>query len=216
MSARKGSAAVLEPAVVLASGCFLWAILVQLDRGVTALAGTLAPNLPFATLSAPVAVEEAAKLCLFIAFMIAERPLAGLRLRLDPGPRSDERDVSPRWPGLALATIAVFGTFENLAYLSAFSSAGIVGRLFWSLPVHVAGAMAVIAALSSRRSLVAPAFLFAAGWHLGANALASSSPSAAVLIAGSVLSVAAIVVLSRLWFRNVVLEGIVHATARKH
>lgn len=215
MTTREGAARFLEPSIVLVAGVALWFILVWLDRGASFLLGLAAPGLPFFGSAAPVFVEEGCKFLAALAFMRGSRGLSALRRRLDDG-NSFDPEPGLRWPGLALATVVVFATAENLSYYIAFPGAGILWRLFWSLPIHLVGAMAVILGLvAGRISRILAALLFALSWHLAANAIAAAGPSTATLAAGSLANLLAIAALTRAWLQSVIVEGTLHGTTNR-
>ncbi len=224
------AAAIVEPLLVLVSGILLWLGLVSLDRLATGLAAFAAPGSALVALAAPVCVEELGKLALALAFKLGGRKISALKASLagpafeegfrdeggagagSSGPRGGEK----RWPGLALAAVVVFATAENLSYFVAFPGADMLIRLSWSLPVHLVGAMALILALENGRAgRMVLAMLLAVGWHLAANAIASTGPAVAVLAAGSAASLLLIAALSRVWLKQLIIEGTVHGKSRR-
>ncbi|HUX37511.1 MAG TPA: hypothetical protein VMV44_06365 [Rectinemataceae bacterium] len=228
------AARAFEPLIVLVSGILLWLGLVSLDRLATGLATLAAPGSAALAIAAPIFVEEAGKLAMALAFMVAGRRIVAGRaflagLAFDKGPAKGDRAPVPagsgtfgrgeegaRWPGLALAAIVVFATAENLSYLVVFPGADMFFRLSWSLPVHIAGAMALILALERGRATTTTlAILFAIAWHLAANAIASTGPAVPVLLAGSAASLIVIAALSRVWLNQLIIEGTVHGTSRR-
>lgn len=216
MKPRALFARALEPLLVLASGLLLWALLVILDRVAAGAAQALLPGLVRAGLAASVLVEEGVKALLILGYALGEGPREALRRRLG-GELDEGEEGAPRWPGLALAAIVVFAAAENLAYLLAFPGPGVFARLLWALPVHLGAALAFIVALQRGRAVgIALALLLALGWHLSANLLASSGPSAGLLALGAALSLLGLLGLSRLWLHTVIVEGSIHGTTRQH
>ena len=80
---------------------------------------------------------------------------------------------------LALVATAVFAAAENLAYFAAFREAGVLGRLLWSMPVHLSAALAeALGALGLAGAWSRPAAAEHAG-RLGIGALRDAAFAAA-------------------------------------
>ncbi len=200
-------AALREPLLVAAAGLGLWILLVILDRWVGGLALGLAPGTPFAAIAGPVFVEESVKFAAIVAIRLAANRIT-LAKSFGPGAVIAREDL-PRWPGLALSAIVVFAAMENISYMLRFPVPDTWLRLFWSLPVHLAGAMALILALwrgGISRTLLA--LLFALGLHLGANLIASGALPPAILAAGIVLALGTSFALGMIWLEKIIIEGI--------
>lgn len=101
---------------------------------------------------------------------------------------------------LGLVAVAVFAGAENLAYLVAFQEAGVLARLFWSLPVHLVagllealGVIRVFRGLERAQGLVGVSLALASlglacAWHLGANLLLLEHLSSATFLGGVVVA----------------------------
>ena len=84
-------------------------------------------------LSGSALLEELGKALLLLAFGWCGTARAG---HLSRQGRARARGLA-RGLSLGLVAIGVFAGIENLAYLLAFREAGVLARLFWSLPVHL-------------------------------------------------------------------------------
>ncbi|HUX41268.1 MAG TPA: hypothetical protein VMV83_08910 [Rectinemataceae bacterium] len=208
-------AALRDPLLVAAAGLGLWILLVLLDRWVAGLAMGLAPGIAFAAVAGPVFVEEFVKFAAIVAIRLAENRIASALARKDDPGSVDTREDLPRWPGLALSAIVVFAATENISYMVRFPAPDTWLRLLWSLPVHLAGAMALILALwrgGIARTLLA--LLFALALHLGANLIASGNLAPAILAAGILMALGASFAFGMIWLEQLIIEGI--HIGRKH
>lgn len=130
---------------------------------------------------------------------------------------------------LGLVAIALFAGIENVAYLIAFPEAGVLGRLLWSLPVHLVAALlealgAVflfthpatrIEAHRPLRSLTGPlvwtgALVLATAWHLSANLLASGRLTFPLFTTGVVIAHLLCLALLFRFLRQAYLGGFLH------
>ena len=127
---------------------------------------------------------------------------------------------------LGLVAIGVFAGIENLAYLLAFREAGVLARLFWSLPVHlVAGLLEALGVVflfrglaGERRprarvggvSLWLSSLCLAFAWHRGANLLISAELAPSAFLGGIVLANLLFLFLMAQFLKQAYLGGFLH------
>jgi hypothetical protein len=221
----------LEGTIALASGAILFAAAAALER-----ARSMPPL-------ASAAIEELLKTAFMVAAGLAGRALAtGVTAPTDRRSRADRqaRLGAARGLSLGLVAAATFAAVENLAYFAAFPEAGALGRLFWSMPVHlVASLVEAIAALPlvqklfeespgapchgtlrdairrSCRRLAAPMVL-ATGFALGAALHAAANLAAACGAASPALGAAVglpiLVALAATYIDTAYVGGFLHGT----
>ena len=127
---------------------------------------------------------------------------------------------------LGLVAVAVFAGVENLAYLFAFPEAGVLARLAWSVPVHLAaglgqalGFLLLFSRLEGGRGRSAMAWLAAAGglclaaaWHAGANLLVSGPLSPRAFTVGAVAANLLCLALLVQFLKHAYLGGFLHGS----
>lgn len=161
-------------------------------------------------------VEEVGKAVLLLGF-----GAAGVRRAVKPGaPRRAGRVRSlgaARGLSLGLVAVAVFVLIENLAYFAAFPEAGILSRLLWSTPGHLAAALlealGALALLRGSRFGVVKAvtvFALAGAWHAGLNLLASGALAGPHFLAGALAALLAALSLLFLFLGQAYLGGFLH------
>jgi hypothetical protein len=224
------------PAAAILIGSLLFPLLYFIESDLAAVLGNVPQLQPaIRELVAPALLEELVKLALLAAFLSFGR----LRWRPGIGttrpPILDLRAQlvhAARRLGFGTVAIGIFSAVENLNYFLFFPGTGTFQRLIWSLPVHLVSALALSLGLfvslecrldkgsreksarppTSRLSGLNPlaAFMFAAVWHVGANALASASPDPRILAAGALANLAALVTLGSIYCRRVLIGGMTY------
>jgi hypothetical protein len=127
---------------------------------------------------------------------------------------------------LGLVAIAVFAGAENMAYFLAFREAGVLARLFWSLPVHlVAGLVEALGTVLLFRclerkpgfrarlggmSLWFSSLCLACAWHGGANGLVSGHLASSTFLGGIVIANLLFLVLLSQFLKQAYLGGFLH------
>ncbi len=193
-----------EAVLALAGGCALFGLAAGLERGLGL---------------GPVSgawVEEVGKVLLLLGFGIR-----GLR-RAAPERQSRRADrakalAAARGLSLGLVAVSVFVLIENLAYFAAFPEAGILDRVLWSTPGHLAAALLEALGLLSllRRSRfgvlkAVTALTLAGAWHTGLNMLASGALAGPHFLAGSLVALLAFVAFLFLFLGQAYLGGFLH------
>ncbi len=162
-------------------------------------------------------LEEAGKGLVILAFGWSGSRKPALERRSTQRIRSRALGAA-RGISLGLVAVAVFVLAENLAYAEAFSEAGILKRLLWSVPGHLTAAL--LEALGAlhllrRRDLIGGllaggGLILAAAWHAGLNLLASGPLGGALFAGGSLLASLSFVMLLFLFLGHAYLGGFLH------
>jgi hypothetical protein len=164
--------AIMTMAIALPLGAALLLLLRELE-GI--LQGPMAVN---------AALEEAAKIALFLLTALASRSRIWRNILFSGGTDSD----SGRSPELLipLLSIAVFGLAENLLYFFNFPTSSIYKRLLYSYPIHLNTALLYALGFVSGRPLrVVSYFIIGVLYHLGLNYLSVELPPFAIYMVGS-------------------------------
>lgn len=180
-------------------------------------------------------LEEIGKALVILAAGLLAMRHAARASRVERAPARRLRMLrlgAARGLSLGLVAAAVFAAVENIAYLAAFPETGVLARLAWSLPVHLAAALAeavgaemllgrlarhaaVRPARPSRLVLAAAAWLLAlcgaAGWHAGANLLAERGFTRGAFALGTVTAFALTALLLALFLRRAHIGGYLDA-----
>lgn len=195
---------IMEAFLTLAGGVALFGVASSLERGfgLGPVSGAW--------------VEETGKAALLLGL-----GAAGVRRAVKqgaPGRAGRARSLgAARGLSLGLVAVAVFALIENLAYFAAFPEAGILSRLVWSTPGHLAAALlealGALALLRGNRSGIfkaVAALVLAGAWHTGLNLMASGALAGPHFLAGSLAALLAALSLLFLFLGQAYLGGFLH------
>jgi len=169
-------------------------------------------------------LEELGKTVLLLGF-----GLSGLGSAPDRNPLRAARSRAlglARGLSLGLVAVTLFAGAENIAYLIAFPEFGVLGRLLWSLPVHLVAALLealgllfLLRWLGTRSGLrwrlvgVACALAglaLASTWHAAANLLVADRLGPGSFAAGVATALLLFLVLMSQFLRQAYLGGFLH------
>lgn len=202
----------LDAALAGLAGCLLFGAAASVERGLG-----LGPK-------GSACLEELGKSVLLLAFGWFSQ---GAFLERNPLRQARFRALGcARGLSLGLVAVTVFAGAENLAYLIAFPEFGVLGRLLWSLPVHLVAALVEALSLlfllrgwsletGPRWRLAGCACAvgglgLASAWHATANVLVSEPLVPGVFTGGVAISLLLFLVLLSQFHRRAYLGGFLH------